>query len=105
VLRLRWFCSQGRFCCMPVRASRVASNFVFASLRGRQQEQFMFSTHEKEEVWWRDVGDKAAPNLGPNACSTVYLAQVSRAPAEKLRRQRSENFEEVVRKVRRRSTR
>ena len=44
----------------------------------------MFSTQE-EEVWWRDVGDKAAPNLEPNSCGTVHLAQVSRAPAEKQR--------------------
>jgi hypothetical protein len=43
------------------------------------------STHE-EEVWWHDVGDKAAPDLGPNYGGTVCLAQVSRAAAEKQRR-------------------
>ena len=40
----------------------------------------------QEEVWWHDVGDKAAPDLGPNSCGTVHLAQVPRAPAEKQRR-------------------
>jgi hypothetical protein len=40
----------------------------------------------QEEVWWHDVGDKAAPDLGPNSCGTVHLAQVPRAPAEKKRR-------------------
>jgi hypothetical protein len=46
----------------------------------------MFSTQEEEEVCWRDVGDKAAPNLGHNSGGTVHLAQVPRAPAEKQRR-------------------
>jgi hypothetical protein len=46
----------------------------------------VFVSTQEEEVWWHDVGDKAAPDLGPNYGGTVHLAQVPRAEAEKQRR-------------------